>query len=72
MNNGKKVEHPKGGKEKTDLTDEEFKEYKNDTGFESTLINDEYVKKLKSMQDEQIYVERDEQRLMFTNSCWEI
>ena len=33
MNNGKKVEHPKGGKEKTDLTDEEFKEYKNDTGF---------------------------------------
>ena len=70
--NSKKVEHPKGGMEKTEITEEELKEYKNDVGFENTLINDEYVKKLKSRQDEQIYIEQDDTRLMFTNSCWEI
>jgi hypothetical protein len=46
MVQGKKVEWPKGG---VDRSDPEYKEeeIKGDQGFETSIINDEYVKTLK-------------------------
>lgn len=43
---------------------------KGDQDFERVVVTDEYTKKLKGRVEEQIYVELEEERLCFTNSCW--
>jgi len=43
-----------------------------DQKFENTLVNDDYVKELKGRDKESVYIEKQEERLLFTNSCWEI
>jgi hypothetical protein len=71
MIQGKRIEWPKGG---VDRQDPEYKEeeIKGDKGFMNAIINDDYVKTLKEKQHEKIYVEKNDDRLLFTNSCWEI
>lgn len=36
------------------------------------MVNDEYVKEMKSKGHESIYIEQENSRLKFTNSCFEI
>jgi len=36
------------------------------------MINDEYIKQIKSKNHEHLFVEQKNKRLKFTNSCWEI
>lgn len=36
------------------------------------MINDEYIKQIKSKSNENIFIEQWSERLKFTNSCWEI
>lgn len=55
-----------------ELTELQKQEMAGDPIFENAVINDEYVKKLKEKQSETIYVEQQPDRLLFTNSCWEI
>ena len=45
---------------------------KGDQDFEKVHVNDEYTKKLKARVQESIYIELQEERLCFTNSCWQI
>jgi len=72
MNAGHAVEREKGGKDATNLTEAEKQEMQNDVGFERARVDDEYVKAMKERQHEEIYVEQKPERLLFTNSCWEI
>ena len=75
MNKGEKIELPKGGKEKSSMSAQELLEINNDNQafkFEYVVVNDEYVKTLKSKAKENVYIESKDSRLMFTNSCWEI
>ena len=54
------------------LTEEEVEEINKVQGFEPAIVNDEYVKKLKERATEVVYIEKNIDRLLFTNSCWEI
>ena len=40
--------------------------------FEFIAVNDEYANKLKEREVEKVFVEKDESKLFYTNSCWEI
>ena len=57
MNLGHKIEWPKGGIMRDELTELQKQEMAGDPIFENAVINDEYVKKLKEKQSETIYVE---------------
>jgi len=72
MNAGKAIEWPKGGIEKGELKEQDKIDIAGDKNFDKAVINDDYVKRLKAKQSEKIYVESNADRLLFTNSCWEI
>ena len=74
MNRGHDVElyRKAGGINMNKLTDEETRELTTVQGFELSIINDEYVKQLKEKTVETVFIEKNADRLLFTNSCWEI
>ena len=57
MNRNEGVERPRGGKDKQDLTQQERIEIKNDNEYDDVVIDENYVKKLKSQSGEIVYVE---------------
>jgi hypothetical protein len=72
MNAGYQIELPKGGKDRQELTEAEKQEIANDQEYEQVIVSKDHVKKLKSKQHQFVYIERNQERLLFTNSCWEI
>jgi hypothetical protein len=57
MQAGLSVERVMGGMERTNLTADEKKQIKTDQDFEIKMVNDEYVKEMKSKANESIYIE---------------
>jgi len=43
-----------------------------DSSFKIEIINDEYIKQVKTKSHEHLFVEQKTERLKYTNSCWEI
>ena len=72
MYSGLKIERPKGGLDKIELVGAEKAYAKNDQGFEPRIINDDYIKEIRSKVKERIFIEKDSEESKFTNSCWEI
>lgn len=72
MYKGDQIELPKGGKERNELTELEKQEMANDDEYMHLEVDADYVKVLKERQFQQVYLETKQQRLFFTNSCWEI
>lgn len=74
MNAGAKVELPKGGIERAEMTTQEQNEAALDHKFEEIygLEPQDIYKELKGKVNEQVYIESEQKRLLFTNSCWEI
>ena len=63
MNAGLAVERVMGGIESNLLTADERKKVKSDQDFELKMVNDEYVKEMKSKAHESIYIEQQNARL---------
>lgn len=61
-----------GGLPVNKLTEDEMLELEKVQGFEWAIVNDEYAKKLKDKATESVYIEKNIDRLLFTNSCWEL
>jgi len=75
MQNGMsdRIERSPGGLDKQYLTKEEkYQADHFDKEFTTEIVNDDYVKKLKSKSSEDVYIEERTDRIKFTNSCWEI
>lgn len=64
----------KGGKDKAEMTENEKQELAADqTSYDHVEnVDEEYVKRLKAKQRQAVYLETNEDRLFFSNSCWEI
>lgn len=72
MHFGTQIERPKGGIDRQELTDQEKQELNMDQDFKPIMVDSTYVKFLKSKILESVYIEQQESRVMFSNSCWEI
>jgi len=68
-----RIERSPGGLDRQYLSrDEIYQAERFDKEFTTEIVNDDYVKKLKSKSSEDVYIEERTDRIKFTNSCWEI
>lgn len=66
------IQRKQGGLLYSKMNEEEKAEIESVQGFEWAIVNDEYAKELKNKATEKVYIERNIDKLLFTNSCWEL